>query len=74
MVALGAHRKLEEMEEKLTEKTMENNTKGEKEQTWDNASGIMLHSFNFSWTLFGNYYYYSYAKDEETEFFILGIG
>lgn len=31
----------------------------------------MLRSFNFSWTLIGNYYYYSYAKDEETEFFIL---
>lgn len=47
---------------------------GEKEVTWDNASGIMLQWFNFSWILLGNYYYYSYVKDEENEFFILGKG
>lgn len=47
-------------------------TKEEKELTWVNASGIILHSFDFSWTLRENYY--SYAKMEETPFFILAIG
>lgn len=34
----------------------------------------MLQQFNFSWILLGNYYYYSYVEDEDTEFFILVKG